>query len=132
MYPSLILFVLGLVLISKATNGFAILLAGALIGLGYGTVYTCTQAIAIKVSPKYRVGLSTSTFFVLIDAGIGVGPLLIGTIVPIVGFRRMYMTLAVVVLLSIVLYYFTHGKKSASIKQYLIENQEIELDNIMN
>ncbi|WP_298841680.1 MFS transporter [Clostridium sp.] len=130
MYPSLILFVLGLGLISQASNGFSFLLAGALIGLGYGTVYTCTQAIAVKVSPKHRVGLATSTFFIMMDAGIGVGPLLIGTIVPMVGFRGMYMTLATIVFLSIFLYYFIHGKKSSFIQQHLIEKQEIELYNI--
>ncbi|MBW9159196.1 MFS transporter [Clostridium tagluense] len=130
MYPSLILFVLGLALISQAGTGITFLLAGALIGLGYGTVYTCTQAIAIKSSPKHRVGLATSTFFIFMDAGIGVGPLLIGTIVPIVGFRGMYMTLATIVFLSIFLYYFIYGKRSASIQRSSIENQEIKLDNV--
>ncbi|MBZ9609181.1 hypothetical protein G9F73_015420 [Clostridium estertheticum] len=60
----------------------------------------------------------------------GIGPLLMGIIIPIVGFRRMYMTLAAIVFLSIFLYYFIYGKKSASIQQSSIGNQEIKLDNI--
>lgn len=130
MYPSLILFIVGLVLISQASQGFILLLAGALVGLGYGTVFTCTQAIAVKVSPKHRVGLATSTFFISMDAGIGIGPLLIGIIIPSAGFRGMYMTLSVFVFLSIFLYYFIHGKKSASIHQHSIENSNLKLDNI--
>lgn len=132
MYPSLISFVLGLILISKASNGFALLLSAVLIALGYGTIYTCIQAIAIKESPNHRIALATSTFFILIDAGIGIGPLVIGAIIPILGFQGMYMSLAVIVSLSIILYYFLHGKKSASIKQVSIENQVIEPETIMD
>lgn len=127
MYPSLISFVLGLILISRASSGLALLFSGVLIALGYGTVYTCVQAIAIKVSPSHRIALAISTFFILMDAGIGFGPLIIGSIIPILGFRGMYMALAIIVFLSIIVYHFIHGRKSASIKQSLIENQEIEL-----
>ena len=134
MYPSLISFILGLILISKASSSFALLFSGVLIALGYGTIYTCIQTIAIKVSPKHRIALATSTFFIFIDGGIGVGPLIIGNIIPILGFRGMYISLAAIVFLSIFLYYFVHGKKSASAKHSSIENKEIEpeLDTIMN
>lgn len=128
MYPSLISFVAGLIFISQASHSFTFLLAGVLVALGYGTVFTCVQTIAIKVSPRQKLGLATSTFFILTDAGMGVGPLLIGIIVPMIGFRAMYMTLAVIVFLSIPLYYLVHGKKSVSIQQLSLENQEIELD----
>lgn len=110
-YPALLLFVIGLVTLSQANQGFILLLAGALIGLGYGTMNSCCQAIAIKESPRHRVGLATSTFFVFMDSGVGVGPFLLGFIIPIVGFRGLYFTLAVVVFASIFLYYVLHGKK---------------------
>ena len=59
MYPALILFVIGLVTLSQANQGFTLLLAGALIGLGFGTMNSCCQAIAVKESPRHRVGLAT-------------------------------------------------------------------------
>ena len=111
MYPALILFVIGLVTLSQANQGFILLLAGALIGLGFGTMNSCCQAIAIKESPQHRVGLATSTFYVFMDSGVGIGPFLLGFIIPIVGFRGLYLTLAVVVFASIFLYYVLHGKK---------------------
>jgi MFS family permease len=111
MYPALILFVIGLVTLSQANQGFTLLLAGALIGLGYGTMNSCCQAIAIKESPRHRVGLATSTFYVFMDLGVGIGPFLLGFIIPFVGFRGLYVTLAVVVFASIFLYYVLHGKK---------------------
>ncbi|SHJ65843.1 MFS transporter [Parasporobacterium paucivorans] len=115
MYPSLLFFVLGLILLSRASSGHVLLLSGIFIALGYGTAYTCTQAIAIKESPKHRVGLATSTFFIFLDTGVGVGPLLIGTFIPKVGFRGMYMALAAMVFLSILLYHLIHGKKSSGL-----------------
>ena len=113
MYPSLISFVVGLAVLSQARNGFTLLLSGVFIALGYGTSYTSIQAIAVKTSPKHRIALATSTFFILMDAGMGVGPLIIGSIVPAIGFRNMYVALAVIVALSTVLYYFVHGRKAA-------------------
>jgi len=110
MYPALLLFTLSLVLLSQADNGLVLLLSGALVGLGFGTVMSCAQAIAMKEVPKHRIGLATATFFFCADLGIGTGPFLIGSIAPIVGFRGMYMILAGMVFLSVFLYYVVHGR----------------------
>jgi len=87
MYPALLLFTISLVLLSRAESGFALLLAGALIGLGFGTIMSCAQAIATKKVPQYRIGFATATFLFCLDVGVGMGPFLIGNIIPIVGFR---------------------------------------------
>lgn len=117
MYPAILLFSICLLLVGIAQNGFVLLLAGILLAVGYRTIISAAQAIAIKESPKHRVGLATSTFFIFMDAGMGLGPYIIGLIVPYIGYRGMYVTLATFVFLSIVLYYFLHGKKAASRKQ---------------
>ncbi len=119
-YPSLIIFTLGLGLLSQVHHSFTLLLAAALIGLGYGTIVSCTQAIAVKESPKHRIGLATSTFFICLDGGIGIGPFLLGYIIPILGFRGMYVALGVVVFACIFIYHLLHGKKELSRKQYFI------------
>ena len=41
----------------------------------------------------------------------GVGPFVLGFILPSLGFRGMYVSMAVVVLLCIIYYLFAHGKK---------------------
>lgn len=117
-YPALMLFSLSLILLSQVHNGFVFLIAGVLVALGFGTMVSCAQAIAVKETPKHRVGLAVSTYFICIDGGMGVGPFLIGMVVPIVGFRGMYLTLAVVIIISIILYYFAHGKRAALRKRY--------------
>lgn len=109
-YPAILLYSLSLLLLGQAHSGFALLLAGALVALGFGTLMSCSQAIAVKESPKHRVGLGTSTFYICMDGGMGIGPFLTGLLVPFFEYRGMYLTSAVVVLLSIILYYFLHGK----------------------
>lgn len=125
MYPALLLFTLSLVLLSGAESGFILLLAGALVGLGFGTIMSCAQAIATKEVPPHCIGLATATFLFCLDVGVGTGPFLIGNIIPIVGFRGMYMIMAVVVFLSIFLYYFVHGKKAAANNQPAYISDEI-------
>lgn len=111
MYPAFLLFAAGLLLLGEAHHGYVLLLAGALVGLGYGTFSASAQAISIKVSPSERMGLATSTFFIFVDGGIGVGPYILGIFVPSIGYRGMYLTMAVLLFLSLFLYYFLHGSK---------------------
>ncbi|AEO99992.1 MFS transporter [Weizmannia coagulans] len=123
MYPSFLLFAAGLVLLNQADSGLLILLAGIFVGLGYGTFSASGQAIAVKVSPKNRIGLATSTFFIFLDAGVGVGPFLLGLLVPFAGYHGLYAIMAVVLVFCVFLYYFVHGKKAASL-QGVVEEAE--------
>jgi len=115
MYPAFILFAIGLIIISHVHQGYMLLLSGVFVGFGYGTFISSAQAISIKVSPKNRMGLATSTFFMFVDFGTGVGPFLLGFLIPVIGFTHLYETMAVVVLVCIVLYYFLHGRKAGRI-----------------
>jgi MFS family permease len=117
MYPSFLLFAVGLAILGIAQQGFVVLAAGALVGLGYGTFLSSAQAISVKVSPPHRMGLATSTFFSFIDSGIGIGPFLLGLLIPQTGFRGMYIGMAIVVLACSVLYYILHGKKAVIVTE---------------
>ena len=117
-YPAIISLAIGLLILSQSYNSFTLLLASVFIALGFGTMQSCFQAIAIKESPQHRVGLATSTFLICMDLGVGIGPFLLGSIIPMFGFRGLYLTLAIVVFLSIFLYFALHGKKAAKQKLY--------------
>ncbi|WP_077213549.1 MFS transporter [Bacillus dakarensis] len=116
-YPSFILYAVGLLFLSQAHHGITLLVAAAIIGLGYGNLQSCSQAIAVKVTPSHRVGLATSTFFICMEGGLGIGPFLLGFLLPVFGYRNMYLMLAVIVFISIFLYHFLHGKKQSYHKQ---------------
>ncbi|MBY0122953.1 MFS transporter [Bacillus sp. S/N-304-OC-R1] len=111
-YPSIILFALGLLLLSQANNTFLFLLSGALIGLGYGTLSPGLQTIAIQKSDPSKRGLATSTFFTFLDSGIGVGSYVLGVIVVYTGFSTLYLILSVLIVVAFFIYYLLHGKHS--------------------
>ncbi|MEC0297704.1 MFS transporter [Peribacillus frigoritolerans] len=119
MYPAFIIFGIGLLLLSMTTNSFTLLAAGFLIGLGFGNMQSSSQAIAVKQTPPHRMGMATSTFFIMLDAGLGFGPYILGFIIPVTGYSTLYVILGVLVILTSVLYYFLHGKKERTARTNL-------------
>ncbi|PLS18478.1 MFS transporter [Bacillus sp. M6-12] len=111
MYPAFIMLGAGMLLLSSASHGLTLLIAGALIGLGFGNIQSITQAIAVKLTPSHRMGLATSTFFIFLDAGLGFGPYLLGLIIPKTGYSTLYIIMGIMALTTTILYYFLHGKK---------------------
>lgn len=110
MYPAIISFAVGMLIISQADMTWIFLVAAVLMGLGYGNIQSITQAISVKVTPKERLGLANSTYFICLDLGLGLGPFLLGFVIPAVGYSGMYMGLSVLILAGIAVYYFMHGR----------------------
>ncbi len=113
-YPTLFLFLIALILLSQAHHGYSILLAGVILGFGYGNFFASGQALAVKVSPLHRKALATSTYFIFADVGSGFAPFFLGFIIPSLGYRGLYLSMAIFVLATSFLYYFLHGKKMIS------------------
>jgi MFS family permease len=115
MYPTFLFFGLGLIVLGFVHHGFFLLLAGAFVGIGYGNFLSSGQAVAIKVSPKHRMGLATSTFFIFTDGGVGIGPFILGFLVPVIDYRGLYILMGFMVFACAFLYYFLHGRKAGKI-----------------
>lgn len=115
-YPAFILFAVGMLLLSQSTNNFIFILAALLIGLGYGNFQSITQALAVKITPKERMGLANSTYFIFFDIGMGLGPFILGFIIPLTGFRFLYLSFGGVILLNAVLYYLVYGRGNKRIE----------------
>ncbi|ARK26243.1 MFS transporter [Sporosarcina sp. P37] len=103
-YPSLLLFAGGLLLLSSAHAGWMLLLSGAVLGLGFGNFQSCAQAIALQGVKPERLGVATSTFFIFLDFGFGFGPYVLGLLVPVIGYQQLYVVLMFVVLAALALY----------------------------
>ena len=110
-YPALILFSLSLIILRNTHSGITLLLSSALLGLGFGNLQSCIQAITINLSDEERVGIATATFLIAFESGTGFGPSILGLLIPLAGYKGMYFSLGVVVLLTIILYHILHGKK---------------------
>ena len=119
-YPLLMCMAIGLFLLSQAHNGFIFLLSAVFIGIGYGTVQSNFLAIAIKQSPSNRTALATSTFFIFLDLGSGLGPYLLGILVGMMSFRQLYLATGIWILACIGIYYLVHGKKAAANRKGIV------------
>lgn len=109
-YPCIVCFAIGMLLLSQSTTSFLFLFSAALIGLGWGTLFPSFQTIAIQEAPAERRGLATATFLSIFDLGIGVGSFVIGLAAAKVDFSSLYFYCSLYVLFGLVVYYFLHGK----------------------
>ncbi|MNN35296.1 major facilitator superfamily transporter [compost metagenome] len=110
-YPALVIFAIGMLLLSQTHSSIVFLTAAALIGLGYGNFQSCSQALAVRSIPRHRMGLANSTYFILLDLGLGLGPFALGYLVPGLGYRGLYLALVGVIVVGIAVYYVLHGRK---------------------
>lgn len=117
-YPAIVLFTIGIILFSQANTGYILLIAAGLIGMGVGTIQPITQAIAVKLVPRHRIGLANSTYFALADIGMGMGPLIAGFLIPFTGYRGMYVAVSICGAFCFLLYHLFHGKNVAARFRY--------------
>ena len=62
MYPAFVLFTAGMLLLGSAHSSITVVSAGILIGLGFGNMQSCTQAIAVKLTTSSTYGTSNIDF----------------------------------------------------------------------
>ncbi|MCV9994566.1 MFS transporter [Paeniglutamicibacter sp. ZC-3] len=110
MYPLLVVFALGMAALAFDPSSLTVASAAALTGFGFGALMPCAQAIAVSSVPPAELGVATSTFFLMLDVGIGFGPVALGLLIPHLGYTGMFGSLAVLAVLGIVLYFQVHGR----------------------
>lgn len=115
-YPAIVSYIIGMLILSQVHSSGLLLVSAVFIGLGYGTLQSSTQALAIKLTPHHRIALATSTFYICVDVGIGFGPFLLGFITPVVGLSGMYVAITILLVASIFLYYVMVGRGLSSQK----------------
>ncbi|MGO1337781.1 MAG: MFS transporter [Leuconostoc fallax] len=116
MYPSYIFLALGLLVLAATTDGIVLLVAGAFIGLGYGTFMSNGQAIVLKLVASHRIGIALSTYFIGLDLGLGVGPYVLGDLHAILGFRQLYIVCAIIPVICAILYALFYRPKYVDTK----------------
>lgn len=121
-YPGLIFFTAGLFLLSMIGSGSMLLITAGIVGLGYGAVLPSYQTIAVQSSPAHRTGLATATYFMFFDTGFGIGSSVLGVVASKTGYAYMYVLSAIVVAISIVLYYMTNHRRQA--KKVTVKQQQ--------
>lgn len=109
--PAFVLFAIGLLTLSLTNVAWMLLLAGALIGLGYGSIVPSFQTLAIQAAPESRSAHATATFFTFFDTGIATGSYVLGIMVTTMGYANLYMTLSIFVIGILFLYQWMQKQK---------------------
>ncbi len=103
-YPCLLAFTVGLVVLGYTHGSITMVLSGALIGIGYGSVTPIFQTQIISSVEPHKIGVANSLFFNAMDAGLALGAFVMGLMVDGVGYRSIYLMGAVLVVLAGALY----------------------------
>ena len=94
MVPAFLSFCAGMLLLSQAHHAVSLFLAAVLLGFGVGVVQSCGLTLAVKNAPPERISYANSTFYICADAGVGIGPFLLGFLLPWTDYRGMYLSVA--------------------------------------
>lgn len=103
-YPSFVLFAVGLAVVSFMQNQWVLWLSAVFMGIGYGSLFPCMQTLAIQSVPKQRMGHAISTFFALFDLGLAVGSVVIGLLIAYFDYQFTYLCCAVMVIVTLLIY----------------------------
>lgn len=120
MLPAFIVFIVGMGILAATHQPATLLIAAALLGFGVGTVQASGLALAVRIAPDERLGLANSTFYILLDVGVGIGPLLLGLVQPLWGYRGLFTAVALIAIAALATYMFV-GRKDGTMRRQLQE-----------
>ena len=116
--PAFFVFGLGLFVMAMVDSTWMLLLAGGIIGVGFGTLSTSLQTEAVKNALKERTAYATATYFTLFDLGIAVGSYLFGLLVMQFSYSYIYVVSgAIIVMLFVAFIVYTKKQKVQSEEQ---------------
>lgn len=110
-FGTLVLMIVGLLLLAGHAGNWAVLLAGAIMGLGFGNFQSLSQVSGISLVPRERFAQATSTIFIFFDLGVGLAPYFSGFLVEPVGYAGIFAINAAVVAMTIPLYWVVWKKR---------------------
>jgi predicted MFS family arabinose efflux permease len=114
-YPCIILFAIGMVLLSLPQTAIIMIVAGAIIGIGYGSVTPILQTQVISSVEKYRVGIANSLFFNSMDLGMAIGAFGLGIAAKTFGYGSVFICGIVIIIVGGIAYFtLASGKKKES------------------
>lgn len=113
MIPAFIAFICGMALLATVYRPAAMLVSAALLGFGVGTIQASGLALAVRIAPDSRLSLANSTFYAMLDIGVGVGPFLLGVIQPLWGYDGLFTAMAGVAIVALAAYLWVSRKRGA-------------------
>ncbi|MDR3296313.1 MAG: MFS transporter [Clostridiales Family XIII bacterium] len=111
LYPGALLNIVSLLLLSRLHTAPMLFLSAVLFGVGFGAQQNAAAALAVKLTPRHRMGIGNATYYLVLDGVSSIGPVVAGALIPLIGYRGMYMTGSIYVAAGISLFYMLFGRK---------------------
>lgn len=108
--PGAFLIMVAMILLAWLPNSMVMYIAAGLYGFGFGSVQPALQAWSVEKAPMNRKGMANATFFSFFDLGVGIGAIAFGQIGHWLGYGSIYISSALSVFLSILLYLYLTRK----------------------
>ncbi|MEI2711858.1 MAG: MFS transporter [Nocardioides sp.] len=101
--PSLTAIASGVLVLSFAGSHLVMAFAGLLCGTGIGMAMAATTVVAVQLAPDQRLPQSVSTFYLFLDLSVAAGPVLLGLLLPSLGYEWLFRSLALTSACAVVL-----------------------------
>jgi len=119
--PNIIVGSIGLMLgllLLLFVNNITFYLSGLFFGLGFGFVNPALQTMAVRTVPPEKRGSASSTYLVLVDIGSGLGGFVAGLLVTIWGYRPMFGSMTIFIVILWLIYVLWASKTPQAFKNY--------------
>ncbi|WP_179950311.1 MFS transporter [Lactiplantibacillus garii] len=103
----------GLVGLTDMTNWLMLIIAALGLAAGYGLMFSICQAKAMMLVPEADHGLANSTFYIGVDLGMSLGPIIGGIISSVLPMFWFYPVMMVITLPLIVVVYWVNRRALA-------------------
>ena len=107
-----------LIMLTIMKTNFEMALAAAGMAFGYGLIYSVCQSTAMMLAPDDERGLASSTFFLGLDIGMTLGPVLGGIIDSTMPVKWFYPVMLVTVPLILLIYFFNRRKLNSAVSNH--------------
>ena len=93
-------------------------LAAAGMAFGYGLIYSVCQSTAMMLAPDDERGLASSTFFLGLDIGMTLGPVIGGIVDSTMPVKWFYPVMLITVPLILLIYFFNRQKLNSAVNKH--------------
>jgi MFS family permease len=103
--------VVALIMLSLSRTLFMFIIVGSLWGIGAAFFVPISMAYALEYAGSSD-GTAVGTFRAFSDLGLGIGPVVMGIIIPLTGYRVMFLCLAIICLINMNYFQFYVRRRS--------------------
>lgn len=95
-FPGAILFLAGFAVLAQSKSMTSFLIASALYGFDYGTIFPAIQTWMFNLVPPAKRSAASASFYNMIDIGNGVGSVALGVLAGKLGYASIYWCSAII------------------------------------